>query len=200
MVAKKRNTLRNRAAAAAAANVTTHETGENEKGDGGLDFTSRSFLHQPRESKKDKQLNKQKVFLNRVIEKASGQDPSFAGISKSAVRRRKRKIREDLKPKMGDLLTSLGQEDDLKQHVHSDSDSEREPKKISITKVVSKDAIGSNEPGFVRIRKNEPNIRNQRGAKVLSIRETFRMNDILTNTEYQQDPFRALKDVIKTRL
>lgn len=195
MVAKRRTTLRNKAAAAAGRN---HEEIEQEE----LDVSSRSFLHQPRESKREKQLNKQQGFLNRVMEKSSGRE-DFAGISKSAVRRRKRKLREDLAPKMGDLLTSLGQEDDLKHHVlegssgeeHEDTTVKAPAQKRSV-KVLSREELKTGEPGFVRIRKNEPSIRNQKGAKALSIRETSRMNGILHNTSFQQNPFGALREAI----
>ncbi|CCE91435.1 Slx9p TDEL_0C05460 [Torulaspora delbrueckii] len=195
MVAKRRTTLRNKAAAAAVASNANNEDVENIV----VETSPRPFLHQPRESKKDKQNNKQQNFLNRVLAKATGQD-QFAGISKSAVRRRKRKLREDLKPKMGDLLTSLGQEDDLKEHVQEEIVDEKvqveEPRR-NVTKIVSIKNQDHADPGFVKIRKNEPNIRNQKGAKVLSIRETTRMNNVLHNASFQQNPFGALRDVIK---
>ncbi|QLL31312.1 hypothetical protein HG536_0B01750 [Torulaspora globosa] len=195
MVAKRRTTLRNKAAAAAARNLEEVEDEE-------LDVSSRSFLHQPRESKKEKQLNKHQIFLNRVLEKSSGRD-DLAGISKSAVRRRKRKLRDELKPRMGDLLTSLREEDDLKQHVlegstdggPSDGNSDPIAKK-NVVRVLSKDERRAGELGYVHIRKNEPNIRNQKGAKALSIRETSRMNDILHNSSFQQNPFGALREAI----
>lgn len=193
MVAKKRTTLRNKAAAAAAAK--TYEEAEIEE----IDTSSRSFLHQPRESKREKLLNKQQGFLKRVMEKSTGRD-DFAGISKSAIRRRKRKLREDLKPKMGDLLTSLGQEDDLKQHLigtsSDEADDERSISKKKSVTVVSKPGASADEPGFVRIRKNEPSIRNQKGAKLLSIRETSRMSDILHNSSFQLNPFGSLREAI----
>lgn len=193
MVAKRRTTLRNKAAAAAAVARNDEELEEQE-----LDFSSRSFLHQPRESKKEKQLNKHQIFLNRVMEKSSGRD-DLAGISKSAVRRRKRKLRDELKPKMGDLLTSLREEDDLRQHVLEDATNPRDSNPVakkSVVRVLSKEERGTSELGHVHIRKNEPNIRNQKGARALSIRETLRMNDILHNSSFQQNPFGALREAI----
>lgn len=195
MVAKRRPTLRNKAAAAAAAPAGNLQDVE----DAVVDSSTRPFLHQIRESKKDKQNNKQQNFLSRVMEKAAGQD-QFAGVSKSAVRRRKRKLREDLKPKMGDLLTSLSKEEDLKEHVQENVDNEAAQSEVprsKVTKIIAREGQPQVEAGFVKIRKNEPNIRNQKGAKALSIRETTRMNDILHNASFQQNPFGALRDVIK---
>ncbi|QLQ78824.1 hypothetical protein HG537_0B01720 [Torulaspora globosa] len=192
MVAKSRTRLRDKAAAAAAAR--NHEEVELPE----VDVSSRSFLHQPRESKKEKQLNKQQMFLNRVLEKSLGRD-DFAGVSKSAVRRRKRKLRDELKPKMGDLLNSLREEDDLKEHVIEGMDNEDSGDSIArrkVVKVISNVERGTSELGYVHIRKNEPNIRNQKGAKALSIRETSRMNDILHNSSFQQNPFGALREAI----
>lgn len=190
MVAKRRTTLRNKAAAAAAAAAApNHEEMEQTE----VDMASRPFLHQPRESKKDKQNTKQQTFLNNILAKAGGKD-EFAGISKSAVRRRKRKMRGELKPKMGDLLTSLGQEEDLKDHVGMEVGNAEAQRKV--TKVVPAD---SHEPAQAAAgrKKNEPNIRNQKGAKALSVRETARINSVLTNASFRQNPFGALRDVIK---
>lgn len=200
MVAKKRNNLRSKAnaAAVAASGVYRNVSEVDETFDKPLNTDQHAFLHQPRETKKEKQMNKQQTFLSRVKENSSSSEPSFAGISKSAMRRRKRKLRDDLKPKMADLLTSLGKEDDLKQHIANNSTSEGfEDSKIQVTKVLQADHRHVSEPGFIQIKKNEPNIRNQKGAKALSIKESSRMNSILTNTDFQQNPFGALKDVIK---
>lgn len=199
MVAKKRNNLRTKAAAAVAASGAFKDTFEvDEASDKQLNTDRHAFLHQPRETKKKKQMNRQQTFLTRVKEKSISSEPSFAGISKSAVRRRKRKLRDDLKPKMTDLLTSLGQEDDLKQHVADNSEKEGfKDAKDQVTKVLQTEHRYVSEPGFIQIKKNEPNIRNQKGAKALSIKESSRMNSILTNTGFQKNPFGALRDVIK---
>lgn len=171
MVAKKKNTLRQRSAAAASKKSQNPlDNVVNMNMDMGED--PKAFLHQYKESKKDKNLGRQQMFLDQIKHKNGG-NPEFAGISKSAIRRRKRKIRDDLKPKMGELLTSLDQEEDLKKEGEVE---EVEPQ---------------------RKRKNEPNIRNQKGAKALSVQESERMKQVLSNSSFQQNTFGALRDVIK---
>ncbi|CAR27465.1 hypothetical protein ZYGR_0I07400 [Zygosaccharomyces rouxii] len=175
MVAKKRNTLRQKSA------VTASKKPQEVLNDIEMDMGEdpKAFLHQYKESKKDKNLSRQQMFLDQIKQK-NGTDPSFAGISKSAMRRRKRKLRDDLKPKMGELLTSLGQEEDLKEQFEDNFKEE-----------------GVVEPEPQKKRKNEPNIRNQKGAKALSVQESERMKQVLSNSSFQQNTFSALRDVIK---
>ncbi|AQZ14165.1 SLX9 (YGR081C) [Zygosaccharomyces parabailii] len=185
MVAKKRNTMRRRAAAAAAAAALPKGSSkEQDSSKESLGPDPRAFLHQPKETKKEKSLNKQQLFLDQVKQK-SQLDPAFAGISKSSLRRRKRRLREELKPRMGDLLTSLGKEEDLKEHM-------RDPLAGDVTIKVLDEA---HKP--VSKRRNEPNIKNQRGARALSIQESARMKQVLSNASFQQNTFGALRDVIK---
>lgn len=86
---------------------------------------------------------------------------------------------------MGDLLTSLGKEEDLKEHM-------RDPLAGDVTIKVLDEA---HKP--VSKRRNEPNIKNQRGARALSIQESARMKQVLSNASFQQNTFGALRDVIK---
>lgn len=207
MVAKKRKSLRNKAAVAAS--ITTSSIVDDHDAMEKVEFEdssvgalresadAKAFLHQARETKKTKQLNKQQSFLSKVKERASNADPLFAGISKSAVRRRKRNMREDLKPKMADLLTSLGQEEDLKQHIDNESANNTNEPQRQVTKIIQREELSIEGPGFVRIKRNEPNIRNQKGAKALTISETTRMTEVLSNKSFQQNTFSALRDVIK---
>lgn len=176
MVAKKRNTLRQKAAAA-----STSKKSQEPQNDLEIDIGEdpKAFLHQHKESKKEKNLSRQQTFLEQIRQR-NDLDPNFAGISKSAIRRRKRKTRDDLKPKMGELLTSLGQEEDLKEQL------EEKPEEREVTVV--------EEPQ--KKRKNEPNIKNQKGAKALSIQESERMKQVLSNSSFRQNTFGALRDVI----
>lgn len=178
MVAKKTHTLRQKSAAAVAKASQKPPSQIETKIDVDTVEDPYAFLHQSKESKKDKTLERQQMFLDQIKYK-NGVDPNFAGISKSAIRRRKRKMRDDLKPKMGELLTSLDQEDDLKEQL-----------KEEFTE-------GVVEPEPQKKRKNEPNIRNQKGAKALSIQESERMKQVLSNSSFQQNTFSALRDVIK---
>lgn len=116
---------------------------------------------------------------------------NFDGISKSSIRRRKRKLREELKPRMQDLLTSLEQEKDLRgiienssKDMNNDDDIDMDSKiRFVDTKEMNLKKI---EPGSVRIKKNQPNIRNQKGAKALAANETARFNQVLTNQDFQK--------------
>ncbi|CCF60497.1 hypothetical protein KAFR_0K01430 [Kazachstania africana CBS 2517] len=195
MVAKKRNTLRNKVSS----KINSHSILENLQNDIDVQLPEdpKAFLHQPKETKREKQLNKQSAFISRVQEKSMGMDPSFAGISKSSIRRRKRKMRDNLKPRMDDLLVSLEREDDLRDITqntgeHADDEETRKRNRANVTKVVSR-----NEPGSVLTRRNEPSIRNKKGAKTLQIKETERFNQVLKNQLFQTNTFGALREVIK---
>lgn len=151
-----------------------------------------AFLHTSKETKKEKLLNKSISFLNKI------KRDNCSSISKSSLRRRKRNARDELKPKMQDLLVSLEhdgiltnptvKENNIQETQHSITRIVENPKKLS--------SVGSN---IFPIKKNEPNIRNQKGAKVLVSKEAIRFNHILTNKSFQQNPFAALREVIEMR-
>ncbi|CCK68568.1 Slx9p KNAG_0B01210 [Huiozyma naganishii CBS 8797] len=188
MVAKKRSTLRGKASARLG-----HKTVEESVPEVPLELPEdpKAFLHQRKETKKDKLLTKQTAFLSQIKNSSANE---FGGISKSAVRRRKRKERDDLKPKMQDLLTSLEQEGDLKEFTeNAEGDSTAMEVKRQTFRLVERDL----EPGTVKIKKNEPNIRNKRGAKILSIKETERFSQVLQNEQFKKNSFSALRDIIK---
>ena len=126
-----------------------------------------------------------------------------SGVSKSSLRRRKRKLRDELKPKMNDLLQTLQQEGVLDEDVRDNLQSETEVKKSErVTKVTKSDRynfVSSSETGKVSVKRNEPNIRNQKGAKQLAQQETKRFNEVLLNQTFQHSPFDALREAIKMR-
>ncbi|CAL9737566.1 ribosome biogenesis protein Slx9p [Monosporozyma servazzii] len=199
MVAKKRNTLRGKASSRLGSKPLDSSifAPENE-----LEAAEdpKAFLHQYRETKKDKQLNKQSAFISKIKETASSE---FAGISKSSIRRRKRKLRDDLKPRMEDLLTSLKQEPGLQEITKSIEEGEHDSvpdgshmsSVAAVTRIVSKQK--PLEPGSIKIKKNEPNIRTKKGAKALSIKESQRFMQVLKNDEFKKNSFGALRDIIK---
>lgn len=207
MAIKKRNTLRNKAASRSGApstlpvpiEPTTPMISQ-------LTPDPIAFLHQPRESKKEKQQLKQSAFLSQIKEKNS--NVSFEGISKSSIRRRKRKMRDDLKPKMQDLLTSLQNEEDLKDYAKSSNTDEElddffdnNNGSSKTVKIIKKSSIAeTKQPGYVKIKKNEPNIRTQKGSKVLAINETKRFNDVLNNNAFKANPFGSLRELIQMKL
>lgn len=199
MVAKKRNTLRGKVSARLQDGVSILNqpiTAPAEE----FPEDPKAYLHQFKETKKEKQILKQNAFMDKI--KDSTQNGEFAGISKSSIRRRKRKMRDDLKPKMHDLLTSLQQEDDLREIVASDRNEDNANNMEDVQMHTSKvTRIIKNEKPFttgeVKIKKNEPNIRNKRGAKLLSMKETERFHKVLNNQEFKQNSFSALRDIIK---
>lgn len=206
MVAKKRTKLRDKVSRLNAKESAVEEEvpytyvlGEDPK----------AFLHQSKETKKEKQSLKHSSFLDRLREKSSAND--FSGISKSAARRRKRKLRDDLKPKMQDLLTSLENDVEVEsesgeEEYHDTVEDNHDPEIMEdaipqrkVTRLVSSKKLKKHEKpsGSIVIKKNAPNIRNQRGAKQLSKQESERFNKVLTNQTFQQNPFGSLRDIIK---
>ncbi|CDO92381.1 unnamed protein product [Kluyveromyces dobzhanskii CBS 2104] len=196
MVAKKRTGLR-----AKAARVTNTEKDDVVQQVTDLPPDPKAFLHQPRETKKEKSQIKSQNFLSRITDTGK----SLSGISKSSARRRKRKMRDDLKPKLDDLLTSLQDEGVAEKDepaVEADTNGESKPAS-SVTKVVRSDAYGriryDAPQNKGQLRKNEPNIRNQKGAKMLAQQESKRFNEVLLNESFQKNPFDALKEAIRMR-
>ncbi|SMN17990.1 similar to Saccharomyces cerevisiae YGR081C SLX9 Protein required for pre-rRNA processing [Maudiozyma saulgeensis] len=206
MAAKKRNTLRNKAAARLGNTSKVDEVEPIAE----LAEDPKAFLHQFKETKKEKHNNKQNDFLSKIKKSSGSLNPEFEGISKSSVRRRKRKMRDNLKPRLDDLLTSLQKDDDLNQFTREESglnitndnistdqnpfgpSSVNPPARIQVTKIVERV-----EPGSVKIKKNEPNIRNKKGAKLLASRERERFNEVISNQVFKQNSFSALRDIIK---
>lgn len=208
MVAKKRNTLRNKATLRARAPVESDLgeviTSKNvlESDPGVLKPDSLAHLHNARTTKREKLADRKESFLARMRESA-GKDRllHLGGVSKSAMRRRKRQIRDDLKPQMADLLISLEQEEDLNHEPRTDldalsmSDDIKIPKNVTTTRIISgPEPITQTQ---MATRKNMPNIRNQKGARTLTRNETDRFKQVLSNQLFQQNTFSALRDVIK---
>ena len=218
MVAKKRRTMRSRVASklSSASVLSEKQAGKQQQLESLMEDDPNAFLHQSKETKKEKQLNKQNAFISQ-IKKNSGNnsvDPQYSGISKSSIRRRKRKLRETLKPRLEDLLTSMEQEKDLKKFVQESGDYTAAKATIGKTTTIT-DAIseqhGSDtvspvyttkkmqkqQPGSVIIKKNEPSIRNKRGRKVILSQERSRFDQVVNNQLFLQDTFGTLRDIIK---
>lgn len=135
----------------------------------------KAFLHVARETKKEKLANKHNEFKKQIITSATG------GISKSALRRRKRKARDDLKPKMEDLLTTLENAPETEVVTTTFTNHEH--------KYVPEKAVDA----------NLPNIRNKKGSKKIHDQEVARFNAVLGDTSFKQSPFAALREAIKNR-
>lgn len=120
-------------------------------------------------SKKDKQHEKSTTFHNLIALS------NLSGISKSALRRRKRKAREQLKPQMNDLLSTIAAE------VPRNDD---EPKFIAPTK-------GHD---------NAPNAVKRSGRKAIMHQEHEKFNHVLQNPSFKSSPFAALRETIANNM
>lgn len=131
-----------------------------------------AFLHAYKESKKEKLESKR----TKLLTKLTAQD---AGISKSSLRRRKRKAKEDLKPKMQDLLDTL----------------EDEVGKETVNLVDAKEYIAS-----VNKNKNTPSTKTRKGIKKVEDMERQRFGAVLKDQAFKKSPFEALRESIANRI
>ncbi|GME78875.1 unnamed protein product [Ambrosiozyma monospora] len=108
-------------------------------------------------------------------------DPNQPGISKSAIRRRRRKQRDQLKPKLDDLLDAL-------------------QSTVTPTDTDTQMATGSNDDQITSTKvklshKPNPNA-SLKGAKKVEIEEGKRFGLVLKDPSFKASPFSALKDAI----
>lgn len=128
-------------------------------------------------SKKDKQLVKSSKFTEKVISKVTFN--TSGGVSKSALRRRKRKEREQLKPKMEDLLLSL-------------------PESVNIVETTK-----TKEVKYIADHKkptNQPNPQKHTGHTKLLEAENKRFNQVLSNSQFKKTPFALLQQAINQNM
>lgn len=148
----------------------------------------KAFLHEYKESKRLKQESRSKEFLNRLASK----DDSNLGISKSSLRRRKRKQKAELKPKMQDLLESLESTNDTQ---------EEEPRDDRFANVnIVDNKTGKYIEKTPGINKNLPNPKNKKGSKKIEKVERELFSNVLKDTRFKASPFASLKESIANRL
>ncbi|OBA23828.1 hypothetical protein METBIDRAFT_76774 [Metschnikowia bicuspidata var. bicuspidata NRRL YB-4993] len=126
-------------------------------------------------SKKEKQQAKTNSFNERLASKVTFN--LSGGVSKSALRRRKRKEKEQLKPKMDDLLSSLP------EATVNIVDSSVAKKKAFVKGVSVKPS-------------NLPNPQKHSGHTKLLEVENQRFSQVLQDKQFQQSPFAALRQAI----
>lgn len=124
-------------------------------------------------SKKEKMQAKSTLFTERLASKVTFN--TSGGISKSARKRRNKKAREQLKPKMDDLFASLPQTVTV---VDAQS-----VKKQFIVDVAAKPT-------------NAPNPQKHLGHTKLLAAENRHFGQVLLNLQFQASPFAALKAAI----
>lgn len=112
-------------------------------------------------------------------------------ISKSALRRRKRKAREELKPKMDDLLSSLPTSNtkNSMNAVSSKTDEKSETAQDSSHTYLE-----------ARTPRNLPNATKQSGYIKIMATEHKRFNSILQNHQFRSSPFSSLREAISLNL
>ncbi|KAL6939792.1 hypothetical protein ACO0RG_003638 [Hanseniaspora osmophila] len=167
------------------------------------------FLYQHKDTKKTKAESKSSSFKDKIL-KSNINDAT--NISKSALRRRKRKLKDDLKPKMNDLLDSLENEGFQIESTDASSDGVREHKHVGgnsdrskITKITDNTNFAVAAPSFTHSKTsqqgafkntNEPSIRTQKGAKLLQQKENDHFKQVLGTKQFQTNTFASLREVI----
>lgn len=127
-------------------------------------------------SKKEKQQTKSNNFVQKLTNKVTFNTSN--SISKSSLRRRKRKEKEELKPKMNELLLNLPEE---------------------TTKLVDNTKTNT----FIKTSKqnlNRPNPQKITGQRAIFAQESKSFTNVLKNTQFKSSPFDALKNAIKQNL
>lgn len=128
-------------------------------------------------TKKEKQAAKSSLFNDKVLSKVTFN--TTGGISKSALRRRKRKEKEQLKPKMDDLLLSLPQTVNIVET--------KKKKEVKYVAEIGKPA-------------NRPNPQKHSGHTKLLEVENKRFNQVLNNSEFKKSPFALLQQAISQNM
>lgn len=168
------------------------------------------FLYQHKDTKKTKADNKSSSFKDKILKSNIGDS---SNISKSALRRRKRKLKDDLKPKMNDLLDSLQSEGFQVESTGASSgdvsdNKNDEGSSVSnnrVTKITDNTKIAVSAPAFTHFKTNqqnpfkntnEPSIRTQKGAKLLQQKENDHFKQVLGTKQFQTNTFASLREVI----
>lgn len=127
----------------------------------------KAFLHQARLTKKEKQQNKSHEFMTKI---GGGHIDGDGGpISKSALRRRKRKANQSLKPKLSDLVDALPDTEPTIEFIESKPTNKPNPKK------------------------------SRKGASKVENEEKARFAEILKEKNFRQSPFLALRQAIQNQ-
>lgn len=145
----------------------------------GEDYHENPLLKLLKTSKKEKQQAKSNQFNEKVLSKLTFN--LSGGVSKSALRRRKRKEKEQLKPKMEELWLSLP-ESTIKI-----VESKKKERDVSYVQVTSKPT-------------NAPNPQKQTGHAKLLKEENQHFSQVLQNQQFKATPFSALKQAISQNM
>lgn len=174
---KKRTTLRNKLSrsntkADLTGKIAELKESNNEKDS---DYHENPFLKLLKVSKKDKQLSKSQNFTQKFD---SANLNTTGSISKSALRRRKRHARDQLKPKMDELLQNLPETTNIVE-----TNPGTNPGTTKFVKATKKSA-------------NLPNAAKQTGHAKIMNQESKNFANVLKNPQFRSSPFSALKNAI----
>lgn len=131
-------------------------------------YEQNPFLKLLTVSKKEKQQTKAKTFNDRIVN-------TGLAVSKSALRRRKRKAREALKPKMDDLWESLPDNNDTETGKYVEPQVKHQPQ-------------------------NQPNPKKRTGQQAIFKQEHKQFGQTLQNPQFRTSPFATLRDAISHNL
>lgn len=145
------------------------------------DYHENPFLKLLKVSKKDKQINKSQNFTQQLESRSFN---TSSGASKSSLRRRKRKAKEELKPKMDELLQSLPATTNIVDAPTSKKDSGAPKKYINSSKGPA----------------NIPNATKKTGHSKIMHQESKNFNSVLKDPQFRASPFSALKNAIAQNL
>lgn len=174
---KKKSGLRNKLAKRATISSKIAEfKKEQEQGE---DYHENPLLKLLKTSKKEKQQAKSNLFNEKILSKLTFN--LSGGVSKSALRRRKRKEKEQLKPKMDDLWLSLPEK------TIKIVESKKREGDVTYVQVTSKPT-------------NAPNPQKQSGHAKLLKEENQHFNQVLQNQQFKSTPFSALKQAISQNM
>ncbi|ODQ77318.1 hypothetical protein BABINDRAFT_41682 [Babjeviella inositovora NRRL Y-12698] len=166
-VKKKTNSLRGKAATRA---VSSAAKAQNAEATGITELKDLNpFLHQLKQTKRDKMLTKATEFIGKLKSgNTSGQ------ISKSSLRRQKRKVKEQLKPKMEDLLTSL-------------------PLNLLETAETTRIVAAPTAQFVNKLVKNKPSIMKKKGSLKIIQEETIKFHSVLSDKSFRANPMDAMR-------
>lgn len=181
---KKRTTLRNKLAKSNTKSNLSDKIAEL-KGDTNeqdSDYHENPFLKLLKVTKKDKQLSKSQNFSQKFDSSTLN---TSSNISKSALRRRKRNARNELKPKMDELLQNLPETTNILE-----SSATHKSKDSNVTKFIKSSKTSA----------NLPNATKQTGHAKIMTQESKNFTNVLKNPQFRTSPFSALKDAIAQNL
>ncbi|KAI5969422.1 SLX9 [Candida margitis] len=179
---KKKSTLRDKSQRKSQLANKISEFKESSQPQDEPDYHENPLLKIAKTTKKQKQQEKSDKFINNLVNKVTFN--TSGSISKSSLRRQKRKQREQLKPKMDELLSSLP------------TGEEPQTKSTRLVQMPKTEFVDNT----TKTKSNKPNPTKTTGHKKIMIEEHKNFGNVLKNPEFRKSPFDALKSAIKQNM